>query len=594
MKLKATTKLMLMAWVPLLQLISILLIGLILIDLRLFPDNWVFMITMALMIATSFVAAWKSIDIIKKTTIFQQPKHRTTAVVLYFLNTMILPLLFIFSYELGLVVPQNMYSEVIPKELLLIGFLVIIPAVASLIVYYLIKREAMMVEPRYRPVVKFTLYSISMLWFMNMVFHGIYRIPLDIMPVLNVNDAERFHAPNFAYSELYEPSITNYLSIKPYLFSAFVIISLLFFGSLLFNGIFKDRQNQAFSKIGLTMVTVFFGVHFLITKAWLSSSDFPGRGDLTSAIIPVSFTTIAGPVLLVAMVLVLIGGILSCMGKSFKKIRFSNRRRSTGIALSLVALLLYIVLFKGVWPFRDPAIHLVYGVFKNHQHDAPFPDMRTIVGAYQLEFFLYSRKGNKSMLRDIDSFNNSFKQFAAFYFRYFGDQEAAPTLIQWLKNENEWVRRFSAEALGHIKNRRAVEPLIDALVERKDIYSYAFALEKLADPRAIEPLLKRLDDENEYNRRAVVEALSVFKSPVIVEKLIQRLEKEVGEDNIMWSINGALKKTSGLDKYPKDLYKKDSDGPQWAQWWRQWLNENQLYRYQGQVKNIKKNILPGN
>jgi HEAT repeat protein len=71
-------------------------------------------------------------------------------------------------------------------------------------------------------------------------------------------------------------------------------------------------------------------------------------------------------------------------------------------------------------------------------------------------------------------------------------------LIQELKDENPIVRSKAAEALGDIKDSRAVEPLIAALKDKnKDVrFSSAGALGKIKDPRAIKPLIASLKDEN--------------------------------------------------------------------------------------------------
>ena len=75
-----------------------------------------------------------------------------------------------------------------------------------------------------------------------------------------------------------------------------------------------------------------------------------------------------------------------------------------------------------------------------------------------------------------------------------------PELIVVLQDQRKdpEVRKNAAEALGKIKDPRAVEPLITAL---KDEYSEvrwhaAWSLGEIQDPRAVEPLIEALKDED--------------------------------------------------------------------------------------------------
>ena len=57
-------------------------------------------------------------------------------------------------------------------------------------------------------------------------------------------------------------------------------------------------------------------------------------------------------------------------------------------------------------------------------------------------------------------------------------------------------------ALGHIKNKRAVKPLINALKdEDKDIRIFAaISLGRIKDDRAVEPLINAIKDEDRFVR----------------------------------------------------------------------------------------------
>jgi len=74
---------------------------------------------------------------------------------------------------------------------------------------------------------------------------------------------------------------------------------------------------------------------------------------------------------------------------------------------------------------------------------------------------------------------------------------ALEPLIKALEDEEEYVRSSAAEALGEIGDKRAVEPLIKALEDddKGVLYHAAYALGRIGDERAVEPLIKALGDK---------------------------------------------------------------------------------------------------
>lgn len=578
MKLKTTTKLMLVAWVPPLQFIVSFLLARILNKNN--APEWPIISTLFVI---SFAGAWTAFKALKKTTLFKRPGSRSAAIILSVLYTMELPLFGI----LGAIISSNnlIPDSVISLEVfqnVLFGIIAgIIPASFLLFVLNVIRKEADIDEEPYKPVLKFILASFSMLWLVNLGLHYCFDLPYLLHSIFHDVPIEKWR---FVFSKYAERSIASYFTIRAFPFFVYVVLNGLFFGRLLFFGKFKDRQARFFSSTGMLMVTGLFLFHHLLVNVGPSIFRYKSKmADRYLHTFLVSMSSITGPVLLMAMILVLIGGILSCTGKSFKQIRLSGSSRAIGITLSLAAAILYIVLFKGLWPFQDPSSDIIFGISKNHRTSYMIYD-HTVGGAYHYEFFLYGKRNVKMLIKKLAAPDPGTRYIGAFYLIFFGDQRATVPLIEMLKDSKESPHYAAAVALGHIKDPRAVEPLIKALEESESCSTYVIALGLLADPRAIEPLLNRLDAKCRWDRKDVVEALSVFKSPIIVEKLIQRLEKEVGEDNIMWAINGALKKISGIDEYPKDLYEKDSDGPQWAAWWRQWLKENNRPKSKGRLQ----------
>ena len=82
-------------------------------------------------------------------------------------------------------------------------------------------------------------------------------------------------------------------------------------------------------------------------------------------------------------------------------------------------------------------------------------------------------------------------------------------LIRGLSDDNSYVRRTAAKALGHLGDKRAVDPLIEALSH----YDYevrlaaAEALGRLGDKRAVDPLIEVLADDTGWIRKAAEAAL---------------------------------------------------------------------------------------
>ncbi len=92
-------------------------------------------------------------------------------------------------------------------------------------------------------------------------------------------------------------------------------------------------------------------------------------------------------------------------------------------------------------------------------------------------------------------------------------------LLKAFKDEDWEVRGRAAEVLGKIGDERAVEPLIRALNNKRDKNHNKYvrgriieALGKIGDERAVEPLINALDDQYIYVRLKASNALERIKS----------------------------------------------------------------------------------
>ena len=95
------------------------------------------------------------------------------------------------------------------------------------------------------------------------------------------------------------------------------------------------------------------------------------------------------------------------------------------------------------------------------------------------------------------SFNSNVKKMQA--------KKGIKGLIRALKDKDSSVQWEAMDALGEIKDERAVGPIIKIL---KDEDNYvreksANALGKIGDRRAVEPLIEALKDENGHVRSSV-------------------------------------------------------------------------------------------
>ncbi|NIO20797.1 MAG: hypothetical protein GTN76_08680 [Candidatus Aenigmarchaeota archaeon] len=81
----------------------------------------------------------------------------------------------------------------------------------------------------------------------------------------------------------------------------------------------------------------------------------------------------------------------------------------------------------------------------------------------------------------------------------------------------------------------------------------------IKDPRAVEPLIAALKDENSFVRFSVVEALGLIKDPRTVEPLIAALKDE--HSFVRFRAAWALGEITGKD-FEQDTLK-------WQKWWEE-------------------------
>ena len=117
--------------------------------------------------------------------------------------------------------------------------------------------------------------------------------------------------------------------------------------------------------------------------------------------------------------------------------------------------------------------------------------------------------------------------FISFFWLSAGHLQAADvdTLVQDLKDNDLIVRLHAAKALGEAKDARAVEPLIAALGDKGCGHTAANALAKIGKP-AVETLIVALKNENPFVRRNAAEALGEIKDASAVKPLVDALKDD--------------------------------------------------------------------
>jgi len=117
--------------------------------------------------------------------------------------------------------------------------------------------------------------------------------------------------------------------------------------------------------------------------------------------------------------------------------------------------------------------------------------------------------------------------FVSFFLLSAGHLQAADvdTLVQDLKDNDLIVRLHAAKALGEAKDARAVEPLIAALGDKGCGHTAANALAKIGKP-AVETLIVALKNENPFVRRNAAEALGEIKDASAVKPLVDALKDD--------------------------------------------------------------------
>lgn len=110
------------------------------------------------------------------------------------------------------------------------------------------------------------------------------------------------------------------------------------------------------------------------------------------------------------------------------------------------------------------------------------------------------------------------------------NKRAVPVLTELMNNSeaDPFVRFKTADALAQIGDERALPPLIASLTDKNDIVQRASvkALGLLKDHRAVSPLIEAFKNDDFKAHREAAQVMGSFGNPIAVEPLIARLDDE--------------------------------------------------------------------
>jgi HEAT repeat protein len=163
------------------------------------------------------------------------------------------------------------------------------------------------------------------------------------------------------------------------------------------------------------------------------------------------------------------------------------------------------------------------------------------------------------------SFFGSFNQPNVVELKSQGDVEGLIEALNYEKDHN--VRLAAASALGKLEDAQAVEPLIEALNDRREVKEVAIlSLGKIGDPVAVEALINMLTDKNWEIRGSAAKALGQIGDLRGVIPLIDAVEDN--SESVRWIAANALTSITGQTF--------GEDAAQWEQWWIQNQNDDEM------------------
>src|SRR5258707_4909913 len=123
--------------------------------------------------------------------------------------------------------------------------------------------------------------------------------------------------------------------------------------------------------------------------------------------------------------------------------------------------------------------------------------------------------------------------------------------IELLRDADWWIRISAADALGRVKDPRAVEGLVAVLGDPDVKWAAVEALGRIADPRALPALGKMLADPSPDVRIEVMLALKNFKHPQVLNA-VTSIAKSDPDRGVRTHAVEILDELASLDRTSQD------------------------------------------
>ncbi|MFQ5560117.1 MAG: HEAT repeat domain-containing protein [Nitrospinota bacterium] len=138
----------------------------------------------------------------------------------------------------------------------------------------------------------------------------------------------------------------------------------------------------------------------------------------------------------------------------------------------------------------------------------------------------------KKLVEVLHTGNNDKKAYSASALSEKGDPQAIPHLIQELNTRNNYLRAYIVKALWDF-GEPAVPQLIEAVKSEKTLVraNSADALGKIGNKVAIDPLISLLKDKKRYVRKNAILALGYYDEPKVMKALISAYPNEKNSKN---------------------------------------------------------------
>lgn len=98
--------------------------------------------------------------------------------------------------------------------------------------------------------------------------------------------------------------------------------------------------------------------------------------------------------------------------------------------------------------------------------------------------------------------------------------------IKLLDDEDWWTRIIAMDLLGRLRDERAVDPLIKKLTDEEARWSAVEALSRIGSKKALGPIAKLLGDKNTEVRLQVIQTLELYDDPRALTLLEQSMQKD--------------------------------------------------------------------